>query len=131
MKTVSMTQTEKLGFAKNVLELLEKESAILEAAGFNATEIRTILAAKYERAATANARQEDLKRESKASTEETVSATDDMYRAASGYLDAAMAAAGKGSETAKNFQRLRSRVHDPYVAPTEVLPVQPNQGGTR
>lgn len=126
-----MTQTEKLGFGKNVLELIEKESAVLRRAGFNADEIHAILSERYERAAKANSRQEDLKRQSKESTEETVAATDELYRAASGYLDAAMAAAGKGSETAKNFQRLRSRVRsaDEGGAPGE-SPVEPAHGGS-
>ena len=88
-------------------------SAVLERAGNNPDEIRAILQAKYEKAALANARQEDMKRASKAQTEETVALTDDLYRTASGYLDAAIAAAGKGSEAAKNFQRLRSRVRMP------------------
>ena len=113
---MGMTQTEKLGFAKNVMELIEMAFAILEKAGFNPTEIRAILAAKYEKASEANARQEDRKRQSKQATEDVVALTDDLYRMASGYLDAAIAAAGKGSEAAKNFQRLRSRVRQPDQA---------------
>ncbi|MBI4416069.1 MAG: hypothetical protein HY557_03700 [Euryarchaeota archaeon] len=108
-----MTQTEKIGFGKNMLELVEKESAVLERAGYNPGEIHAILTEKYEKASEANARQEEMKRASKQQTEETVALTDDLYRTASGYLDAAIAAAGKGSEAAKNFQRLRSRVRAP------------------
>ena len=120
-----MTQTEKLGFAKNVMELIALAFAMLDAAGFKPLEIQAILSAKYERAALANARQEEFKRQSKAQTEETTEATDDLYRAASGYLDAAIAAAGKGSEEAKNFQRLRSRVRAPDDPST---PVEPAEG---
>ena len=90
-----------------------RAGSLLDRAGYNPDEIGAILQAKYENAALANARQEDMKRASKALTEETVALTDDLYRMASGYLDAAIAAAGKGSEAAKNFQRLRSRVRQP------------------
>ncbi len=127
---MGMTQTEKLGFAKNVLELIEKESATLEAAGYDPDEIHAILGKKYEKASLANANQEDLKRRSKDATGEVVSLTDDLYRTASGYLDAAIAAAGKGSEAAKNFQRLRSRVRAPDDGPTAVAePGTPSPGG--
>ena len=122
-----MTQTEKIGFGKNLIELAEKEPEILRKAGFDPDKILAILTAKYERAATANAKQEEMKRTSKAQTQETEDATDDLYRTASGYLDTFMAAAGKGSEAAKNFQRLRSRVRRPdedegVATPAEPLP---------
>ena len=122
---MSMTQTEKLGFAKNVLELIERESAVLKDAGYSPDEIHAILEAKYDKAAVANARQEEMKRTSKQQTEDTVALTDDLYRTASGYLDAAIAAVGKGSEAAKNFQRLRSRIRMPGEPSEATLPVEP------
>ena len=110
---MGMTQTETLGFGKNMVELLEKEGPALTKAGIDANGFRTILTQKVENAAAANARQEEAKRVAKKTTEEVVALLDDLYRTASGYLDAAIAAVGKGSETAKNFQRLRSRVRMP------------------
>ncbi len=122
---MSMTQTEKLGFGKNMVELIEKEIVVLENAGFQANKILASLSDKLEKAAAANARQEELKRASKQATEDLETRLDDLYRAASGYLDAAIAAVGKGSDAAKNFQRLRSRVRRPDdggQAPTEPTP---------
>jgi len=86
---------------------------VLEKAGYDAHKIGEILTARYEEAAKANARQEDLKRQLKEATAEVEALTDALYRSASGYLDAAMSAVGKGSDAAKNFQRLRSRVRMP------------------
>ncbi len=61
----------------------------------------------------------------KKATEEVVTLLDDLYRTASGYLDAAIAAVGKGSETAKNFQRLRSRFRAPDHGETPEVPPSP------
>ncbi len=110
---MTVSQTEALGVAKNVVELYGKEGGALEGGGLRAKEMQATLASKLEQAARANARQEELKRDLKASTEEVVALTEELYRTASGYLDAAIAAVGKGSEAAKNFQRLRSRVRAP------------------
>ncbi len=123
---MTMTQTETLGFGKNMLELLDKEGPVLVKAGFHANEIRTTLAGKLEKAAQANARQEELKRQAKLATEELEDRLDDLYRTASGYLDAAIAAAGKGSDAAKNFQRLRSRVRMPDQGDEPAPEVPPN-----
>jgi len=65
---------------------------------------------KRERAARANAQQEDAKRASLAATAEVGAAVDDFCRACSGYLDAIMGVVGKGSPAAKNMGRLRSRI---------------------
>jgi len=110
---MSLTQTEKMGFSKNVLELVSEEASVLEKAGYDAHKIGEILTARYEEAAEANARQEDLKRQLKEATTEVEALTDALYRSASGYLDAAIGAVGKGSDAAKNFQRLRSRIRMP------------------
>jgi len=119
---MTMTQTETLGFGKNMLELLDNEGPVLKNAGFHANEIRATLAEKVEKAAQANARQEELKRLAKQATEDLETWLDDLYRTASGYLDAAIAAVGKGTDAAKNFQRLRSRVRMPDEEPPTVPP---------
>ena len=110
---MTMTQTETLGFGKNMVELLDKEGPVLTKAGIDAKGFRTILVQKVENAAQANARQEEAKRVAKQATEVLEACLDDLYRTASGYLDAAIAAVGKGSDAARNFQRLRSRVRMP------------------
>lgn len=126
---MSATQTEKMGFGKNVLELVSEEASVLEKAGYDAHEIEAILTAKYEAAAKANARQEDLKRQLKEATLEVEALTDELYRSASGYLDAAIGAVGKGSDAAKNFQRLRSRIRMPgdQTASVGIPAVEPVQ----
>jgi hypothetical protein len=114
---MSLTQTEKMGFSKNVLELVSEEASVLEKAGYDAHKIGEILTVRYEAAAKANARQEDLKRQLKEATAEVEALTDALYRSASGYLDAA-----------KNFQRLRSRVRmpgDQVAASGEAPAVEP------
>jgi len=113
VKKMTYTQTEIVGFGKNVWELVAAAAAVLKKAGFDVDEILRILAEKLEKAAKANARQEEAKREAKAATADVESTHDDLYRSASGYLDAAIGAVGKGSPDAKNFQRLRSRIRMP------------------
>ena len=117
---MSLTQTEKLGFGKNVLGLVDDIAPELEGTPLDAAKIRKDLAEKYERAATANARQEEAKRVAVESTAESDEATDDLYRASSGYLDAIIGVVGKGSAAAKNMARLRSRIRMP-TDPTAVV----------
>ena len=128
---MTMTQTETLGFGKNMVELLDKEGPVLTKAGIDAKGFRATLVEKTERAAAANSRQEEAKRVAKKATEEVVALLDDLYRTASGYLDAAIAAVGKGSETAKNFQRLRSRVRMPDEGGSAQAPSEPTPGATQ
>ncbi len=122
---MTMTQAEKLGFGKNLLELLKKEAATLKAAGYDADKMIAILTAKYETAALENARQEESKRTSRRQTVVTETATDDLYATASGQLDALIAAAGKRSDASRNFRRLRSRIRDPVPADGGAESVEP------
>ena len=107
---MSLTQTEKLGFGKNVLGLVDDVAPELENTPLDPAKIRKDLAEKYERAATANARQEEAKRVALEATAAMDEATDLFYRAASGYLDAIIGVVGKGSLAANNMARLRSRI---------------------
>ena len=110
---MTKTQTEVLGFGKNVIEGLQKVSDALEEAGMDPEEIIEILTRKLQETAELNARQEELKRELRVSTRAVVGGNHAFYMMASGYLDAAMGAVGKGSDDAKNLRRLRSRIRDP------------------
>ncbi len=110
---MGLTQTEKLGFGKNLLELVDEVAPDLKGTPLDPERIRKDLAEKYERAARANARQEEAKRVSLAATAELDEATDVLYRAASGYLDAIIGIVGKGSAAARNIARLRSRIRMP------------------
>lgn len=72
----------------------------------------------------ANEAQEAAKRHSKASTDSFVAINRQAYLTASGYLDMAIAAVGKGTEAAKNLRRYRTRVRrrGDAVIPTPVDP---------
>ena len=110
---MSRTQTEIVGFAQNVRELLLKEHDALVAAGIDVDGFQRNLDKKIAAAQHANAQQESLKRQLKESTETVEATHDDLYRTSSGYLDAGIGAIGKGTPAAENFRRLRSRIRMP------------------
>jgi len=122
---MSLTQTEILGFAQNLLKLIDEEEAALEKAGLNVDEMRKDVSKKLENAVRANARQEDLKRELKDTTVVVEESNDDLYRTTSGYLDACIGMVGKGTIAAKNFRRLRSRIRMPGEQSDEMVTVEP------
>ena len=68
---------------------------------------------------------EELKRLLKESTRKVEALADDLYQASSGYLDMAIAAAGKGTDAANNIRRIRSRVRMPGNGSSAGLPVEP------
>ncbi|HEV8594383.1 MAG TPA: hypothetical protein VGR51_02525 [Thermoplasmata archaeon] len=107
---MSLTQTEKLGFGRNLIGLVDEVAPELEGTALGPGKIKDDLLEKEKRAAQANARQEDAKRASMEATAEMDGATDAFYRAASGYLDAIIGVVGKGSPAARNMARLRSRI---------------------
>ena len=110
---MTLSYTEKIGKGKRVIELFVTEPAMMKAAGFDAEHIAKVLTEKVEATVAADARQEDLKRQLKGTTREVEALADDLYRTSSGYLDATIAAAGKGSDAANNIRRIRSRVRMP------------------
>jgi len=114
------TQTETGGFGENTRQGLQEVEGAMRKAGYNPDEIDRILAAQIEVAAKANARQEDLKRQLKESTKVVEAETRKLDMMASGYLDAGIAAVGKGSDAAKNLQRIRSRIRLPVSKDTVV-----------
>ncbi len=122
---MSLTQTEKMGFGKNFLELVDEIAPDLRGTALDPDAIKEDVAPKYERAARANAKQEEAKRASLEATAEMDEATDVMYRAASGYLDAIIGVVGKGSRAARNVARLRSRIRMPDQPPEATVPVEP------
>jgi len=110
------TQTEIPGFAENVRQGLRRVREELRKAGHAPDEIDAILKAQIEKVLELNARRHALTRELLsvgASLREEFRNTDWM---ASGYLDAAMGAVGKGSDDAKNLRQLRSRIRMPAPA---------------
>lgn len=122
---MSVTQTETVGMSKNFLKMVDEAKPLLEAGGLRTTDIKTVVTAKMEKAVDLNAKQELKKRELREITIEVEAATDDLYRTVSGFLDASIGVAGKGSVAAKNFQRLRSRVRMPGDQTNEAAAVEP------
>jgi len=113
---MARTQTEIPGFAENVRKGLLRVRDAMRKAGHSPDEIDAILKAQIEKTLELNARRGELKRELlsvTASLRGEFRKTDWM---ASGYLDAAMGAVGKGSDDAKNLRRLRSRIRMPAAA---------------
>ena len=116
---MARTQTETVGFARNTREALQLVKAELRKTGHHPEEIDAILDQQIEKTVEANARQEELKRALKAATANTAAETLALDRMASGYLDVGISAVGKGSDAAKNLQRLRSRIRMPAPAARE------------
>ena len=110
------TQTEIPGFAENVRKGLLRVRDAMRKAGHSPDEIDAILQAQVQKLLELNARRGELQRDLLSTTarlREEFRNTDWM---ASGYLDAAMGAVGKGSDDAKNLRRLRSRIRMPAAA---------------
>jgi hypothetical protein len=122
---MSYTQTEIVGLGKNYLVLVDEAKVILENGGLRTDEIKVVVSSKLEKAVDLNGRQETKKRELRDLTAELNAANDDLYRTVSGFLDASIGVAGKGSRTAKNFQRLRSRIRMPGDQSGEIELVEP------
>ena len=123
-----MTLSEKsiFGFLVIVMKLLEEERRALEKAGLDVDAIVGGLKSLYDAAVAANEVQEAAKRRLKASTATVVAMKRDAYLAASGSLDMAIAAVGKGSDAAKNLRRyrVRARRQGDATTPVEPAPVQ-------
>lgn len=110
---MALTQTEIVGFLRNLLELLVTERATLVAAGIDAGKFEKDLRKEMETAVAANARQEALKRDLKVATQVVEETHGSAYRVGSSYLDAIIGAVGKTTPAGQNFRRLRSRIRMP------------------
>ena len=122
---MSYTQTEIVGLGKHFLRLVDEAKATLEKGGLRTDEMKVVVSSKLEKAVDLNARQETKKRELSDLTAELNAANDDLYRTTSGLLDACIGVSGKGSRTAKNFQRIRSRIRMPGDQSGELGQVEP------
>ena len=124
---MTLSYTQKVGKARRVIELYVVEPGMMKAAGIDPERVASTLTDKLEATVAEDAHQEDLKRQLKESTRKVEEFADDLYRSSSGYLDMAIAAAGKGSDAAANIRRIRSRVRMPgngsAETPVEPLPV--------
>ena len=122
---MTLSYTQKVGKARRVIELYVVEPAMMKAAGIDPVHVTSTLTKKLEATVAEDAHQEDLKRQLKESTRKVEALADDLYQSSSGYLDTAIAAAGKGTDAAKNIRQIRSRVRMPGNGPAEAPTVHP------
>ena len=93
-----------------VSKQLDLEKVALEKGGMNVVVSKATLDFVVEDAAVANATQESLKHQLTEATKLTEAKMHRAYVVMSGTVDMMMAAVEKNSETAKVFQRLRSKI---------------------
>jgi len=117
------SETQTFGFGDKVRVLLEKSRRALEAAGWDVAVVLSRLDSLRARAWSANEDQEMAKRAQKAKTDAFVALKREFYLAASGYLDMAIAAVGKGTEDGRDLRKYRSRVRRPDSDEAVPLPV--------
>ncbi len=122
-KMASTTFTERVGLGERMLEHLEENAKALQAKGLNVSYWVAAIRSALDAVKAADARQEALKAELKASTV-TVDASDrEAYVLVSGAIDATVAAWGKASEQGEVVAWMRSKLHRPDAG-AEVLPVE-------
>jgi phosphosulfolactate phosphohydrolase-like enzyme len=124
---MSTTQTETIGSGRVVSKQLDLEKVALEKGGMNVVTSKANLDFAVEDAAVANATQESLKHQLAEMTKLVEAKMHRAYVVMSGTVDMMMAAVEKNSETAKVFQRLRSKIRqagDQTAAEPLPVPVQ-------
>ena len=121
---VGTTFTERVGLEERLLQHLEENAKDLQARGLNVPYWTAALRASISAVKSADARQEALKAELKATTSSVNAADREAYTLASGLIDAIAAAWGKASEKGENITRMRSDLHR-TAAEADILPVEP------
>jgi len=127
VKKMSTTQTETIGVGRTVSKQLEMEKPALEKGGMNVVTSKANLDFAVEDAAVTNATQESLKHQLADITKLVEAKMHRAYVVTSGTVDMMMAAVEKNSESAKVFQRLRSKIRqagDQTAAEPLPVPVQ-------
>ena len=125
---MALSETQIFGYAKNMLELLDKEATALKKARVDVDKLRTDLQKLYDKAAGMNAHQEDLKRQTVRSTIDMEALRIELYVFTSGVHDGVLHAVKKNSPEARNIRRLRSRItrtRNGVETPVEVVPETP------
>jgi hypothetical protein len=107
---MALSEAQTFGFSDAVRELFAKARKDLEKGGLDVDEILAGLERAHAKASASNAVQEEAKRKSKEATEVFYVDKRALYWAASGALDMAIGAVGKGTIAAANFRKLRSDI---------------------
>lgn len=119
-----LSHTQILGFAEIVAKAIEGEAEALRKVGVDPEKVSQRIRARHQTASTLNAKQEALKREGVAVTQDYVKAIKDLYIVTSGGLDILLASVGKSSDAAKNMRQMRSRIRK-RKTPDENIPPPP------
>jgi ElaB/YqjD/DUF883 family membrane-anchored ribosome-binding protein len=104
-----LTYTERLGFARELLEFIKANTEKLKSVGLNAQDIYKKLDEKINANVKENQIQESLKAQLSDQTDKVNAVDKEMYVSASSYLDMIVGALRKDSESAKVLGRLRSK----------------------
>jgi len=115
--------TERVGLGRRTLEWYQKNANDLGQRGLNASYWIAKLQAAIEATVAADAKQEGLKAELKATTAALNEADHAMYMLASGALDAAAGAYGKETEEGVQVARMRSKLHRPPSSDAVAVPL--------
>jgi len=107
---MSLSYTEIIGFALEVITLLESEKEQLKQLGIDADKLIRELKELHDAATEANAKQESLKVAAKEMTSVTVKLTHDLHMKTSSDLDIIIGAFGKNSSDSKIISRMRSKI---------------------
>ncbi len=107
---MALSEAQVFGYSTNVQELFRKAQKALEAGHVDVDAVVGELEALHEKAAQANAVQEEAKRRSKEATDEFLPLKLALARKTSSALDMAIGAVGKETTAAANFRRLRSDI---------------------
>src|SRR3989304_2285543 len=123
---MGLSETQTVGLAKRVIEVLLVLVAVLAKAGMDARVMAAGVDKLLQEFAAADAQQEALKRQLKAQTVVVEAARHRLHVNASGILDAAIAAVGKDSDAAANLRRIRSDIkRDMQTADDSTTPAPP------
>ncbi len=107
---MSLSQTEIVGFATDVITLLEHDREKIIELGIDADKLIRELKELCEAAVKANSRHESLRVAAIEATKEAVTLTHDLHIKASSDLDIVMGAYGKTSIDSEVIRRIRSKI---------------------
>jgi len=107
---MALSEALDIALSSKTQELFAKESKVLLKAHIDAPSMRENMAALHREFLEEDAHQEDLKRQTRASTIRKDSLKRRLHVLVSGSLDIAIAGVGKDSPEAKNFRMIRSRI---------------------
>lgn len=108
---MGISNTEKIGFADQLVQLMQDNSAKLRDGGLDVANWMTELTGQREAAITEGGKQDEMQTAVKAQTKKSSDAHNLLYKNASTKLDAMIGVLGKSSPEAKQAGKLRSSIN--------------------